>query len=155
MDGYKKNLDPFYVLLEHQQQLARMSELEWKLERVKEYAEGLFARAPWKDGDRARLIKTPEIDHGSGWYGSRHFLVKGRIGTVSCVDFRGGKFNCLWCPDDQTWESSLTKEFHPINPKDYGHFFFGESWLEKIDPTEKTDHGCCPLPPDQIIEGSG
>jgi len=59
--------------------------------------------APFRPGDRVRLVRTPEIAPGSGWQHSRHFLVKGAEGVVLQVDTVEMKFVADVCFDDESW----------------------------------------------------
>lgn len=108
-------------------------EFEWHLAKMREYAEGLFARAPWKTGDRVRLTLTPIINEKTawGWLGCQHFLVKGALATVQDVDFREGKFVADVMFDDESWKGD-GDVLHP-RPADERHvFMFWEGDLERV-----------------------
>lgn len=110
-------------------------EHKWHWQKLREYARGLFDRAPFKDGDRVRLTKTPEINvkDSWGWVHAKHFLVEGCEGTVSDVDFQDGRFVALFCPDGQTWLPECGEKKGIPQPVDRpGHYGFSESYLERV-----------------------
>lgn len=137
-DGYERTLDLFRLMVEQYQTAVRTiarrgaSDAEYLLETIAGYIEGLFSRAPWQPGDRARLVKTPDINEKEswGWMASRHFLVEGREGVIASIDFRNGRFTCLWCPDNQTWISSMDGKERPVTEP--SHYGFSEQWLVKV-----------------------
>ena len=142
--GYKSSIKKFNELVEHIETLVKMfapyldSDSLYRINHLKGYMEALFERfAPWKPGDRAVLVKKPRIDPQSGWWGSRHFLIEGREGTVDSVDYTNGKFVCGWIPDGQSWFDFNGVE-QPVNhPSIYS---FSEGYLEKTS-------GAIRLPP--------
>lgn len=81
------------------------SEYGHELDRLREYAEGLYARSLFKNGDRVALSATPEISDtvAWGWRGAKHFLVKDAKGNVVNVDFYKGEFRYGIVFDDETW----------------------------------------------------
>lgn len=102
-------------------------EMEWLTEFVA-FAVGKLS--PLQVGDTACLAKTPEIDEKSGWRGFKHFLVEGRRGVIRELDWRDGKFQFLWEPDNQTWIDSTGVEEPVVRPYS---FMFSQDWL-KSDP---------------------
>lgn len=141
-DGYERTLDLFKMMVGQYQTVAQTvarlgaPDVEYSLKKIAGYVEGLFSRAPWQPGDRARLVKTPDINAKDswGWMGSRHILVEGREGTITSIDFRDGRFTCLWCPDNQTYISSLDGKEYPVDSP--GHYGFSEKWLVKVGSTD-------------------
>src|ERR1035437_1444458 len=77
-------------------------ERKYYFSKLKEYAQALFDRGPFKVGDRVRMTWTPRIDreHAWGWLRAKHFMVKGALATVRSVDFNDGHFNALVVFDD-------------------------------------------------------
>ena len=90
----------------------------------------LFDRfCPYKIGDRVQLTKEPEILSGSGWYGSKHFLIKGAIATVQSHDFRDDNFLFGLVFDEESWVSSDGK-INKLAANRRGVFQFLEDYLE-------------------------
>jgi len=114
------------------------SEHAWHWKKLKEYAEGLFARAPFKVGDRVRLTVTPDINEQDswGWMHAKHFLVKGALATVRSVDFSDGRFNALCVFDDETYLHYHTKEKLPVDRPSLYHFW--ETKLELVSASGST-----------------
>lgn len=76
----------------------------YRLNQVLESYTSLFDRfCPYKIGDRVKLKETLDIPKGSGWYGSRHFLIKGAIATVRTCEYQKDSF-CFGLEfDDESW----------------------------------------------------
>ena len=70
------------------------NEFGFKLNKVLQSYASLFNRfCPYKVGDRVQLKEDLDIPQGSGWYGGKHFLVKGASATVkTCGDYRNDLF---------------------------------------------------------------
>lgn len=109
--------------------------LSYYIERAQEYQEALFNKfAPFKIGDRVRLIKTPEINENRfpGWLSSKHFLIEGAVGTVESVDYRDETFCADVVFDNESWiDSNGTR--HPIEENGKHTFLFSEKLLVKIN----------------------
>lgn len=97
-------------------------------------AERLLVVAPFAEGDRVVLTKTPDIEKGSGWWGSRHYLIEGSRGVVTSVDFHEEKKVLLGYVmfDDETYIHYEIGEKMPV--KDKHVYCFGESWLRRCSP---------------------
>ena len=114
----------------------RSDQDSWHWKKLREYAKALFDRAPFRSGDRVRLVRNPEISEAKspGWMCAKHFLVKGALGTVQCVDFCGGLFNASIVWDDESWIAN--GQIHPI-PRDQRHaFLHWEGHIERVLPDE-------------------
>jgi len=94
---------------------------------IKGFREMCDRFCPYKVGDRVQLSATPEIGKGSGWYGSKHFLVKGAAATVKSTDFNNGLFCFGLVFDDDSWVDTDGK----VYPTETGKyiFIFSEKWL--------------------------
>lgn len=106
-------------------------ELKYEFNKLREYATALFERfAPFKEGDRVVLTKTPKIDKETswGWMGSKHFLVKGAMATVHDVDYRNGLFFASLYFDDESWVDS-DGTVNPVNRP--ALYTFSENFLYK------------------------
>lgn len=102
-------------------------------QRIEEYVEGLFSFCPFRIGDKVVLVKKPQIDEKSGWWGCRHFLVEGAIGTVREVDYYPWHFTACVEFDNESWIDSWNKkEIHPVENKHVFHF--SEDYLLVIKP---------------------
>jgi hypothetical protein len=115
----------------------RSSEHDWHWKKLREYAQGLFDRAPFREGDRVRLRKTPTITEKDswGWMHAKHFLVEGREGVAKDVDFRDGQFVCGFLPDDQTWiPEHGEKKGIPQAIESPGIYYFREEYIERVTP---------------------
>lgn len=97
--------------------------------------EALLTRyAPFKVGDRVELAVTPKIDADTayGWLGSKHFLVKGAVGTVRASDVRSdGRLSFEVEFDDESWIARDGTR-RPVNAKDV--YCFGERSLARHEP---------------------
>ena len=92
--------------------------------------------APFKADDRVALTKPPVIDSKNhGWYGSRHFLVKGAKGTVRSVHVSRSGFSADVEFDDESWISDVGPDkgkIHKTAPKDRHVYGFHEDYLVSI-----------------------
>jgi hypothetical protein len=111
-----------------------MSDFKYAIENCKD----LFERfAPCKIGDRVELTKTPDINPKDswGWMDSKHFLIKGAVGTVKEVDFYHKKFKIGIEFDNETWKNTQTDEKKPVERK---HIYtFSEDFVKiqgNVDP---------------------
>ena len=130
-----KTLDAVDALTE----AVRNSEHAFHWKKLREYAEGLFTRAPFQVGDRVRLTKTPEITEKKawGWLGGKHFLVKGAMATVKHVDFWDGHFNAMLIFDDESWIDYQGVEHPRDRPSLYT---FWETGIERVtDDSSKAE----------------
>jgi len=117
---------------EHAEELQTLltQEFGYKLLTILSSYHGLFDRfCPYKIGDRVQLTKEPEILSSSGWYYSKHFLIKGAIATVESQDFRDGKFRFGLIFDEESWMSSDGK-IPKAYPAPHHVFGFSEDYLE-------------------------
>lgn len=105
---------------------------KYGIEKLIEYADGLFSKAPFKEGDRVKLIKTPTItnDISWGWLGAKHFLIEGATARVINIDFNKGKFIAGLYFDNETWLSSVDKSEQKVDRS--GLYYFSEDYLEKL-----------------------
>lgn len=136
------HIDKVLVAVDSFHEATSETDHKWHWAKLREYARGLFDRAPFKDGDRVRLKKTPEINikDSWGWMHAKHFLVEGCEGTVSDVDYRDGRFVALFCPDNQTfildW-GEMKGIPQPIDGRP-GHYGFSEEYLERVSANDPT-----------------
>lgn len=75
-------------------------------DKMQAYASALFDRfAPWRAGDRVRLVRRIDIPEGHGWARARHFLVPGAEGIVRDVDLdpKTQRFTCSVAFDQESW----------------------------------------------------
>jgi hypothetical protein len=81
-------------------------EYNYKVESVLKNHASLFDRfCPYKVGDRVALSKDLNLTQSGnpGWYGSRHFLVVGAVGTIVTADYSKNKFRFGVSFDDDSW----------------------------------------------------
>ena len=133
MSNAKEYATHFLKIEEHAKELQSLlsQEFGYKLTTVLNSYHGLFERfCPYKIGDRVQLTKDPEILYGSGWYGYKHFLIKGAIATVESQDFRDGKFRFGLIFDDESWISSIDGKITKAHPAPHHIFGFSEDYLE-------------------------
>ena len=119
------------------EEAVRCNEHAYYWKRLQECAKALFERGPFKEGDRVRLTRTPEINENTswGWIGSKHFLVAGALATVREVDFYDGRFVAGLHFDDESW-ISFDGQVHPAAEK--ALYYFDEGWLERIELSSPT-----------------
>jgi hypothetical protein len=125
LQGYVKDVFEYYNKIN---EVKKPSEFDYKFRIIQESFEQMYARfCPFVEGDRVALVDTPEISQGSGWYGSKHFLIKGALATVASTDFRDGLFHFSLLFDDDSFFHYKTGEVIPVDPKYI--FRFSEKWL--------------------------
>jgi hypothetical protein len=106
--------------------------LHYYLEKLTECREEFFKRcSPFRVGDTVEMVKTPNIDEKSGWWGSRHFLVAGSSATVKSIDFRKGKFMFDVCFTDESW-IGMDGKVTPMKPENRHTFCFSESYFRRV-----------------------
>jgi hypothetical protein len=128
-----EHIDKVLVAVETFEDVVRYSEHKWHWKKLREYAQALFERAPFKVGDRVQMTVTPEItpEKSWGWMGARHFLVKGSLATVREVDFSDGHF-CAWLHFDlDSWKSD-DGTVHPSERKSL--FCLWDTQIERVSP---------------------
>ena len=77
---------------------------DWSMEQVMESYLSLFDRfSPYRIGDRVKLVKTCDVDECSGWYNSKHYLVKDSKATVKGRGYSKGEFTFDIMFDNETW----------------------------------------------------
>jgi NTP pyrophosphatase (non-canonical NTP hydrolase) len=135
MERFLKVISTYKSVLDYIKQQPSLSDATYNMESLETFVKVMFEKhCPFKVGDRAKLSKTPDINEKDswGWMGSKHFLVKGKEGTIESVDFSRDEFMFGFIPDNQTYIPSFTdKTEKPIN--DPHIFMFSESWLEPIE----------------------
>jgi len=92
--------------------------------------------APFKPGDRVKLVKSINFESSHGWYGSRHFLVPGARGIVesSSCDSNGKlRFDIVF--DDESWKDQKG-EVHPVSQKHTYCFFEDDLAKEELETKE-------------------
>ena len=103
-------------------------EFDYKITTVLSSYNELFDRfCPYKIGDRVQLARDPEIP--SGWYHSKHFLIKGAIATVQSHDFRDGKFLFGLIFDEESWICADGK-MNKVEATRHCVYPFSEDYLE-------------------------
>lgn len=127
LEGYTQDVHIYYKAIND---VPKPSEFDYKFRIVFESFEQMYARfCPFVEGDRVALVDTPEISQGSGWYGFRHFLIKGALATVRSTDFRDGLFHFSLAFDDDSCIHYRTNEVIPTDPKYI--FRLSEKWIER------------------------
>ena len=107
---------------------------EFFFKKMKGYAEVLFTRfAPFREGDRVMLTKTPVITEQEawGWLRAKHFLVVGAKGTIESVDFYDGQFKAGIEFDDDSWIDSTDGNARKKH-MEKGIYTFSEDYLRTI-----------------------
>ena len=92
----------------------------------------LFERfAPFREGDRVRLKKTPDIsaDVSWGWMHAKHFLIEGATGTAGDVSFYKGAFRAYVRFDNESWINSKAVVCPVDEP---GWYCLNEDYVERI-----------------------
>lgn len=108
-------------------------EFDYKVNRVLASYNDMFERfCPFKDGDRIYLVKAPDIDEKSGWYGSRHFLVQGATGKIVGRDYYKNKFCFSVEFDNESWIDEFGVHHLVLEPKSI--YTFDEDWLALYPP---------------------
>jgi hypothetical protein len=91
--------------------------VEWGINEVVSSYLSMFDRfCPFKEGDRVELVKDIDVNESSGWYGSRHFLIRGSKGTVRGREYRKNMFTFDIEFDNETWFDGKGNE-HPVERK--------------------------------------
>jgi hypothetical protein len=105
--------------------------------------------APFKVGDRVRLLKAPDLKPVSacqqhGWWHCRHFLVPGAAGVVREAECgsKGFRFGVVF--DSESWIDDVGHmrpkgSIVPIESDDRHIFTFGEGWLEHESPNDRAN----------------
>jgi len=104
---------------------------DYYFERLLEYMDYAMQMAPIKKGQRVALNRTLDIKDG-GWYGSRHFLVKGSRGIASRVEIYKGIWRADIIFDDESWRDSSGK-LHPTEPENRHTYCM---WAKDLDVLE-------------------
>jgi len=109
--------------------------LPYSFERVNEYVEALFKRfCSFKVGDKIELSKAPKIDkdNSPGWRSSKHFLIKGAVGTINDIDYRNNKFVYGIVFDKESWLNLQGKE--ELTKEERKHiYYFPENFITKFN----------------------
>lgn len=119
-----KNVKEAMELIDKGIGMLRRGPFDFYMQRLTDCYDLLIERfAPFKVGDRVLLTRTPEINEKTapGWIGSKHFLVKGAIGTVREVYCDGKEFGFQIEFDDETWLDRDGKA-QPVSQKHTYHF---------------------------------
>lgn len=105
--------------------------LEFYLERLSRCYDFLLTLAPLQPGARITLAATPVITEleRSGWWGARHFLVEGAVGTIRAVHADADGFSYDVEFDDDSWIETHSKTVHKRPPEARGFFHFKPKWL--------------------------
>jgi hypothetical protein len=137
-EEFKKIIDGFEAMLKTAEAIADRSNCHYdtyeRLKQMRGVLEWTFTQgAPFKVGDRAVLRSPPEINKKDswGWMHAKHFLVAGAVGSVADVKFYNGVWCVGFCPDEQTFKSSVTGKYEPA---DKGIYNMGAHRLEKVAP---------------------
>ena len=106
------------------------NEFGFKLNEVLASYASLFNRfCPYKTSDRVQLKEDLDIPQNSGWYGHKHFLIKGAIASVDTCDYRGDMFCFGLIFDDESYIDHHGK----IKPANTKHLFYlSESQIEGL-----------------------
>jgi len=105
---------------------------EWGIQQVVESYLSMYDRfCPYKKGDRVQLSRNIDVNSSSGWFHSRHFLIKGSKATVANRGYSNGAFTFDVIFDDESWiDNNGEKQPTPdSNKHTYG---FAEKYLEPI-----------------------
>lgn len=103
------NLDEFQTSAKKLEESARFfthSDFEFHLKLLQKAQEMLLTTyAPFKNGDRVELAKTPEISTTKSWglMGSKHVLTEGATGTVVHLEVRMSGLFVAVLLDYDTW----------------------------------------------------
>ena len=113
--------------------LLNAGELGFKLNEILESYASLFNRfCPYKVGDRVQLKEDLDISQDSGWYSSKHFLIKGEIATVKEVGYRDDLFSFGLVFDHDSWVHYRTGEIIPTEEDQKHLFYLPENSIEKV-----------------------
>lgn len=91
----------------------------YRIERIQESQASMFDRfCPFKVGDRVELAETINMEEGSGWSRSRHYLVKGSPAVVSHRGYYKERFTFEVTFDLESWIPSgfsMPRFPHPVS----------------------------------------
>lgn len=140
--GRQETMDHVYAVVDAVDALRKAvghHDSKYHLAKLLAYADALFERAPFRVGDRVKLIKVRQIDekHSWGWLGAKHFLVVGAMAKVVEVDFRDGAFCADILFDDESWIDHRGV-VHPVEEK--SRFCLWEGEIERV-PTPVRGEG--------------
>lgn len=114
--------------------LLNAEELGFKLNEILESYASLFNRfCPYKVGDRVQLKEDLDIPQDSGWYSSKHFLIKGAIATVREVGYRDDLFSFGLEFDNESWVHYRTGKIIPIEGYRKHLFYLPETKIEALN----------------------
>lgn len=92
--------------------------------------------APFKVGDRVMLKEAPDLDFNSGWWSSKHFLIRGALATVKTIECGPKGFTVQVIFDDESWikEDFATKTKEVVlMEKDRKHLYgFSDTAFAKV-----------------------
>ena len=105
------------------------NEFGYKLNEVLQNYESLFKRfCPYKVGDLVQLKDDLAIAQNSGWYSSKHFLVKSGAATVkTCGDYQNDLF-CFGLEFDDESYIDMHGEVKPVIAKHL--YYLSENLIE-------------------------
>jgi hypothetical protein len=108
---------------------------DWRY--VLEGANSIWSLAQFKVGQLVRLNKTPEItrEKSWGWFGSKHYLIKGALAVVKERQFYDGTFVYGLHFQDESWVDG-NGICQPVSGK--ALYSFGERWLESAEYEQLT-----------------
>ena len=130
---YVNDLNGIKAKINELDKLLNGGELGFKLNEILESYASLFNRfCPYKVGDRVQLTEDLDIPQDSGWYGSRHFLIKGAIATVKEVGYRDNLFSFGLVFDDESWVHYRTGEVIPTEENQKHLFYLPENSIEAV-----------------------
>jgi hypothetical protein len=126
--------DPLDQLLAGLETISKVGQVDWWIKRLREYRAGLMGMCPYQPGDRVILARPPKItpEESWGWMSSKHFLVKGAVGTVKEIDWSGGKnghYSCAVDFDDESWIDRKGVA-QPIPPERHHVFWMAANRLD-------------------------
>lgn len=130
---YVNDLNNIKAKVNELDRLLNGGELGFKLNEILESYASLFNRfCPYKVGDRVQLTEDLDIPEDSGWYSSKHFLIKGAIATVKAVGYRDDLFSFGLVFDDESWVHYRTGEIIPTEEDQKHLFYLSENSIEKV-----------------------
>ena len=108
-----------------------ISDLIYRIEELEKCQDEFFKRcSPCTVGDKVVLIENINPDKNSGWYSSRHFLIKGSKAIVRSVEFYKDYFRIGVEFDDDSW---LDFNQNIIKRDDKYTFIINSARLKKIN----------------------
>jgi len=109
---------------------------KYYFKKMTQWIEALFAKGPFKVGDKVQLVRVPQIDKESGWWHCRKTFTLGAIGKVVHMDFRDGCFHAdvVW---DEDWVelNYPTPHWKQVDPEKRHMFGMWESSLVRYNPS--------------------